>query len=83
LLLHIDTPLLFLDKFQHHDPPEHQIVTVFIGMSDAQPVVDPFEFVSHLYSTLEEVHQLIQEQPVTPWLRDGSVFLAEYLNRVN
>jgi isopentenyl-diphosphate Delta-isomerase len=67
----ISTALNFIAKFVHHDPPEHQIVAVFSGRSDAPVRIDRSESEGFAFLSSEEVDGLVGTDRVTPWLRDG------------
>jgi isopentenyl-diphosphate delta-isomerase len=78
----IQAPITFLGKFQHQDPPEHQIVAVFLSVSDDTPVIDPSEFSDYCFRSVSEVEDLIRNERITPWLRDGWPFLNDYMKEV-
>ena len=66
----IETPLTFLGKFRHKDPPEHQIVAVFSGLSDAQVRIDPLESMGWEWLTKDGIDSLLKSADgATPWLR--------------
>jgi len=67
----VSAAVTFLGKFEHHDPPEHQIVGVFSSHSDAPIVLDPTESAGYEFRSRSEVDQLLRTGSVTPWLRDG------------
>ena len=77
----IDAPLTYLGKFRHYDPPEHQMVAVFLCTSDREPIVDRGEFSSHHFYSRTEIDRIIRNATITPWLRDGwKVFLSHVQN---
>lgn len=67
----VSAPLRFLGRFTHHDPPEHQIVAVFLAWSNDPIRIDPSEATGYELLTRYEVDRLVREGPVTPWLRHG------------
>ena len=67
----VSARLRFVDKFVHHDPPEHQVVAVFVCTSDSSIRIDPAESSGFRFVTEEELDRLVQGGRVTPWLRDG------------
>ncbi len=67
----ISSPLTFVSRFVHHDPPEHQIVAVFVGRSDASVQVDPAESTGYEFLSPDEVDGVVRNGRITPWLRDG------------
>ena len=79
--INIQAPLEYVGKFIHTDPPEHQIVAVFICKSDDEPIIDPQEFSNQKFYSLSEVEKIIQTGKITPWLRDGWKLLIKYLNK--
>jgi isopentenyl-diphosphate delta-isomerase len=75
----IQAPLTYLGKFQHQDPPEHQIVAVFLCVSDNIPRVDPSEFSHHNFYTITQADDLVRNEITTPWLCDGWPFLKTFV----
>jgi len=69
--LNVSAPLMWVTKFIHHDPPEHQIVAVFTCKSDAPIKIDPSEASNAAFYSKEEIDRIIASANVTPWLRDG------------
>lgn len=67
----ISAPVTFVGKFLHYDPPEHQIVSVFICRSDERVTINPGEAVSADFHPKAQVDRIIASHRVTPWLRDG------------
>lgn len=67
----VSSPVHWLGKFTHHDPPEHQIVAVFVCESDSVIKPDPSESTGFEFRTKAEVDEIIRGGKVTPWLRDG------------
>ncbi len=67
----ISAPLTFVSKFVHHDPPEHQIVAIFMGRSDAPVQIDPAESSGYEFLSPGEVDEILRNGRITPWLRDG------------
>jgi len=77
----IVAPLTYLGKLLHHDPPEHQIVAVFLCTSDTEPNVDRAEVSGHHFYSRAEIDCRIMPSKITPWLRDGwTVFLKYFQN---
>lgn len=77
----IRSPVTYLGKFLHHDPPEYQIVAVFVGVSDDTPIVDPSEFSDDDFYSMTQVDDIIHKKTITPWLRDGWPFLKDHVKR--
>ncbi|MBI4175827.1 MAG: NUDIX domain-containing protein, partial [Candidatus Aenigmarchaeota archaeon] len=69
--LGIRAELKLISRFTHFDPPENEIVAVFIGHSDETPEVDPEEAYSGEWCMPDRLNKTISEGRVTPWLRDG------------
>jgi isopentenyl-diphosphate delta-isomerase len=67
----ISAPVTFVSKFVHHDPPEHQVVAVFVGRNDAAVRIDPAESTGYEFLSRGEVDGVIRTGRITPWLRDG------------
>ncbi|MGP8077660.1 MAG: NUDIX hydrolase [Thermoplasmata archaeon] len=67
----LSAPLLQVAKFVHHDPPEHQVVAVFVGRSDDPVRIDPAESTGGEFLSGEGVDGIVREGRITPWLRDG------------
>ncbi|MBU0952915.1 MAG: NUDIX domain-containing protein [Nanoarchaeota archaeon] len=67
----LDTDLQFIGKFRHYDPPERQIVSVYLAITDEEPRLDVHEAVSGAWYTERDVREIIASGDVTPWLRDG------------
>ena len=74
----IKAPLEYVGKFIHTDPPEYQIVSVFLCISDDEPIIDPKEFSSQNFYSINEVEKIIQNEKITPWLRDGWKILIKH-----
>jgi isopentenyldiphosphate isomerase len=75
----VSTPLQLVAKFTHHDPPEHQIVAVFVCSSDAPIRVDPEESSGYEFLAKAEIDGIVREKRVTPWLRDGWPLARDHL----
>lgn len=69
--IRIEAHLQPIGKFIHQDPPEYQIVAVFLCISDANPVIDRTEFSEEFLLFVDEVERLVQKERVTPWLKYG------------
>ena len=67
----LTAPVRYVGRFVHHDPPEHQVVAVFVSASPAPVRVDPGEASGYELLARDEVDRVVRELPVTPWLRDG------------
>jgi len=67
----IRAPVRPVGKFLHRDPPEYQIVAVFVSASDAPVRIDPSEASSYAFRTKGEVDRIVRAGQVTPWLREG------------
>lgn len=61
----------WVGKFVHHDPPEHQVVAVFVCSSDAPIRVDPAESAGFEFVSTSGVDRIVRVERITPWLRDG------------
>jgi len=75
----ISAPLRCLGRFIHHDPPEHQVVAVFLGWSRDPIRIDPSEATGYELLTRYEVDRRVRDGPVTPWLRDGWPLAVRFL----
>lgn len=73
--------LRYIGKFQHRDPPEYQFVSVYLCVSDDEPVINPKEFSEGKFYFMDEADEIIQNEKITPWLRDGWKILIEYLRK--
>jgi isopentenyldiphosphate isomerase len=67
----VSASLNFVGKFTHHDPPEHEIVAVFLGVSEDRVAVDPAESEGFEFLSLVQVDGIVASQEITPWFRDG------------
>lgn len=67
----ISERLTYLGKFLHRDPPENQIVAVFLCRSNQPVRIDASESVGAKFYLKEEIDGIVSEQKVTPWLREG------------
>jgi isopentenyldiphosphate isomerase len=76
--IHIEASLTCIGKFIHNDPPEYQMVTVFLCMSDIEPIIDAEEFSSHHFYSLQEGENIIKNSTITPWLRDGWIVFIKH-----
>ena len=79
--IQIETSSKYIGKFIHHDPPENQIVSVFICESDETPIIDLKEFSSQNFYTIREAEEIIRREKVTPWLKEGWKILKKHLLR--
>ena len=77
----IKAPLEYIGKFIHRDPPEYEVVSVFLCISDDEPIIDPKEFSSQKFYSIGEVEKIIQNKKVTPWLRDGWKILIKHIKK--
>lgn len=66
----ISAPLKYLGKFTHYDPPENEMVTVFVCNSDEPPRISEEESSGAEFYTKEEVDRIVALASA-PWLRDG------------
>ena len=62
----IEASLRYIGKFIHKDPPEYQIVSVFLCISDIEPIIDHEEFSSHRFYSITEVERIIKNSKITP-----------------
>jgi isopentenyldiphosphate isomerase len=67
----VSAPVELVGTFVHHDPPEHQIVAVFVGTSDSPIRVDPNESVGFEWVAKPDLDRIVHDGNITPWLRDG------------
>lgn len=67
----VPAPVRFIGKFTHHDPPEWQVVAVFVALSDAPIRLDPSESIGSEFLDREAVAEVVRSKRVTPWLRDA------------
>jgi isopentenyldiphosphate isomerase len=67
----ISTELRYIGKFKHHDPPELQLVAVFIGASDRPVKIDRSEASDAVFCSKQEVERIVAFEKITPWFRDG------------
>lgn len=74
----IKAPLRFIGKFMHRNPP--QIVSVFICLTDDKPTIDTVEYSIGKFYSIDQAKKIIQNEKITPWLREGWKVLIEYLN---
>lgn len=77
----IKAPLKYIGKFIHRDPPEYQITSVFLCVSDDKPIIDSEEFSSGKFYSIDEIERIIQDEKITPWLRDGWKILIRHFNK--
>ncbi len=61
----------YLRKFSHQDPPENQIVAVFVSKSSSPVTLDLEEATDAQFYSKHEVEDIVASGKVTPWLRDG------------
>jgi isopentenyldiphosphate isomerase len=73
----IKAPLEFIGKFTHRDPP--QIVSVFICLTDDKPTIDHAEYSTGKFYSINEAEKIIQNEKITPWLREGWKILIKHL----
>ncbi len=73
----ISGQLEYLSKFVHHDPPEHQIVAIFVCRNDDPVTIDGSEAVSADFNARTEVESIVSSKKITPWLRDGWKLIRE------
>jgi len=69
----------YLGKFTHHDPPEHQVVAVFVCSCDAEVRIYRSEPSGFEFRRREELGKIVGSSPATPWLRDGWKLAREKL----
>jgi len=75
--LKIKAPLKFIGKFIHRDPP--QIVSVFICLTDDNPIINSEEFSDGKFYSVNEAEKIILNEKTTPWLREGWKILIKHL----
>jgi len=78
--IRIKSPLKFIGKFMHIDPPEYQILFVFLCVSNEKPIIDPEEFSSGKFYSIKEAEKIVQNENITPWFREGWKILTKHLN---
>jgi isopentenyldiphosphate isomerase len=74
----VHAPLAFIGKFKHCDPPENQIVAVFVAKSDDEVHLNA-ESTGGAFRTKDEIDSIVAAGRVTPWLRDGWKLAREAL----
>lgn len=62
---------IYVGKFLHCDPPENQIVGVFLCKSDEPVRIDEKEASGANFYSKDEIDKMVAQGRVTPWLRDG------------
>ncbi len=67
----VSAPVRYVGKFEHHDPPEHQLVAVYLCDSDTKIRIDPAESEGFEFLSIDQVDSLVSSGRPTPWLRDG------------
>lgn len=67
----VSAPVRYLGKFPHQDPPENQIVAVFVSKSTSPVTMDPEEATDAQFYSKHKVDDIVASGKVTPWLRDG------------
>jgi len=67
----LSASLRLVGKFVHRDPPEYQIVAVFVGHSESPGRIDPNESVGAEFLSPTEIDDVVRGGRITPWLRDG------------
>ena len=67
--LSIDADLVYIGKFVHRDPPEYQVVHVYVCRTDEIP--DVKEALYGEFHTHDEIDEIVRNNRITPWLRDG------------
>jgi len=77
----IKAPFKLIGKFMHRDPPEYQILSVFLCITDDEPIIDPQEFSDGRFYHITVAEKIIKNKNITPWLRDGWKILIEHLRK--
>ena len=78
----IDTGVEYVGRFHRYDPPENHIVEVFVTEYAGEDIVlDPTEFESGEFYSIEEADEKIKSEPITPWLRDAWPMLLKWMQR--
>ena len=67
----IISPLTYLGKFVHFDPPENEMVAVFASESDEVVKIDPDESSVMEFWSKEDVDSIVDSKSASPWLRDA------------
>ncbi len=67
----ISAPIRLIGKFEHNDPPEHEMVAVYQCTSDQDIKIDPTESEGFEFLADPSVDSLVATGNPTPWLRDG------------
>ena len=75
----VSASVVWVGKFTHHDPPEHQIVAVFTCESDSPVEIDRSESAGFEFRTKAGIDTITREGRVTPWLRDGWPLARDHL----
>ena len=78
--LGLHAPLCWVGKLAHDDPPESQIVAVFVMRHAGEAItLDPREASGGAFRSLAELARVVRDEPCTPWLRDGSALLLDWM----
>ena len=75
----ISAPVAYIGKFTHFDPPENEIVEVFLCHSDGAVEINLDESSAVEFCTKEEVDEIVRSKNPSPWLRDAWVLLRDKL----
>jgi len=67
----ITSQLTYLGKFTHFDPPENEIVAVFVSESDEAVKIDLDESSVMEFWSKEEIDSVVDCKGTSPWLRDA------------
>jgi isopentenyldiphosphate isomerase len=67
----ISTSLTYIGKITHFDPPENEIVAVFVCHSDEPVIINRDESSAAEYCTKEKVDRIVMSKNPSPWLRDA------------
>jgi len=67
----ISPPLTYIGKITHFDPPENEIVAIFLCHSDQNVKIDRSESSAAEYYTKDEVDRIIASKNPSPWLREA------------
>ena len=67
----ISAPLRYVGKFTHFNPPENEIVAVFVAQSNNKIKIDKKETASAMFYPKEKVAKMAASKKASPWFRDS------------
>lgn len=75
----ISAPLKYVGKFTHFDPPENEIVAVFVTQSNDKIKIDKKEASSATFYPKERVAKMATSKKASPWFRDSWKIIEQSL----